>query len=61
MPEREDLRKQVDDNLSKGSNFYWDSQVPSENIAGLAEKYSVGAFNLPRWETHNGHVEAVIP
>ena len=65
MPEREDLRNQVEDNLSKGSTFYWNTDSPvvvtHEQMASTAKTYSVSRFQLPKWKNVNGHVEAVIP
>lgn len=64
MPEREDLRNQIEDNLSKGSTFYWNPDSPvditRERIAHVAKIYSASTFQLPKWKIVNGHVEAAI-
>ncbi len=58
MPERQDHRNQIEDNLSKGMNFYWnpDAQedVSYKTIVTMVNKYADSRFELPRWETSNG-------
>jgi hypothetical protein len=53
MPEREDLRKQIEDNLSRGSIFYWNPDSPRmmtyADIIDIAKRYSAKAFELPKW------------
>jgi hypothetical protein len=65
MPEREDLRKLIEDNLSRGANFYWNPDSPGAvthtDMINIAKHYSVSAFKLPKWEISNGYIEAVIP
>lgn len=65
MPERKDLRKQIENNLSKDVTFYWNPDSPRtvtyETIVDISKKYSANTFELPRWTVSNGHVEAVIP
>jgi hypothetical protein len=65
MPEREDPKNQIEDNLSKGSTFYWNPdslvEVAREQIAHVAKIYSASTFQLPKWKIVNGHMEAVIP
>lgn len=65
MPEREDLRKQIENNLSKDITFYWNPDSPKavtyETIVDISKKYSANTFELPKWIISNGYVEAVIP
>ena len=65
MPDRQDLRKQIEDNLSRGMTFYWKPnsavEAAHEEIANVAKVYSASAFQLPKWKKVNGHIEAVIP
>ena len=65
MPEREDHRNQIEENLSKGITFYWDTDSPKvvnhEIIVNIAEKYSANTFELPKWRISNGYIETVIP
>jgi len=65
MPEREDLRKTIKDNLSKGATFYWNPDSPGAvthaDMINVVKRYSVSAFELPKWEVSNGYIKAVIP
>ncbi len=65
MPEREDHKKVLIDNISKGASFYWDpySSAPKPNveIAQLCEIYSAKEFRLVRPRIVDGHVEILIP
>ena len=65
MPEREDLRKTIEDNLSRGATFYWNPDSPSAvtqaDMINVAKDYSASAFKLPKWKVSNGYIEAVIP
>jgi hypothetical protein len=65
MPLRDDLKKQIEDNLTKGALFYWNSEdkqiITNEHIAVIAQKFSASAFKLPKWKLKNGHWETVIP
>ena len=65
MPEREDLRKTIEDNLSRGATFYWNPDSPDAvthaDMTNLAKDYSASAFELPKWKVSNGYIEAVIP
>lgn len=65
LPEREDQRKQIEDNLSKGITFFWNPDSPKvvtyETIVDIANKYSASTFELPKWKISNGYMEAVIP
>jgi hypothetical protein len=65
MPEREDHRKTIEDNLSKGATFYWNPDSPEvpphETMVAIAKKYSASTFELPKWRISNGYMETVIP
>lgn len=65
MPECEDLKQQIEDNLSRGPTFYWNPDSPGvvthQQIADVAKSYSAIAFKLPKWKITNGYIEAVIP
>lgn len=65
MPERQDHQNQIEENFSRGINFYWNpdvqQEVPYETIVAIAKKYAVSNFELPRWKTSNGFMEATIP
>lgn len=65
MPECQDLKNQIEENFSKGSNFYWNPDVqeviPYETIVAITEKYASSNFQLPRWKTSNGFMEVTIP
>ena len=65
MPEREDLRKLIENNLSKGAVFYWNPDSPVEvtqaYMTNVAKGYSASAFELIKWKVSDGRFEAVIP
>ena len=65
MPEREDLRKLIENNLSKGAAFYWNPDLPvavtQAYMTNVVKGYSASTFELPKWKVSNGHFEAVIP
>lgn len=60
MPDRDDLRRRVEENLSKGVAFYWGSNVTHDQIAVIAEKYSASKFQRPRWKLVDGYWEVSI-
>ena len=65
MPERENLRKQIEDNLSRGAGFYWNPDssgtITYEDIIDVAKRYSAKTFELPKWTVTQGYMKAVIP
>ena len=65
MPERDDLRKTIEDNLSRGATFYWNPDSPGvvthADMTNVAKDYSANAFKLPKWKVSDGYIEAVIP
>lgn len=65
MPERQDLKTQIEENFSMGFSFYWNPNapevIPYETIAAIAKKYTSSNFQLPRWKTSNGFMEVNIP
>lgn len=65
LPEREDLRKNIEVNLEKGAIFYWDPdskvQTSQENLVSMAKKYSASTFRLPKWTNLDGYRQTVIP
>lgn len=64
MPQRDDLKAEIEDNLSKGAVFYWnpsDKLRTYDQIAAIAEMYSASAFELPKWELVNGSWQVHIP
>lgn len=65
MPEREDLRQLVVNNLSKGANYYWNPRaklpISHEQITEVSKKYSSRNFQLVREKIVNDCVEIVIP
>ena len=65
MPLRDDLKTQIEDNLSKGALFYWHPEdkliITDKQIATIAQKFSASAFELPKWTLVNGRWETVIP
>jgi len=65
MPERDDLRELVENNLAKGATYYWDTNVNSDVSRGeleqIAQMYSAKSFKLPMWRDKGVYIEAVIP
>lgn len=65
MPERQDLIIQIQENFSRGPEFYWNpdaqQKVSYETIVAIAKKYNVSEFCLPRWKSSNGFREFSIP
>lgn len=65
MPARDDLKAQIEENLSKGALFYWDAEnktgITNEQISSIAQKYSAVTFKLPKWNLKNGRWETLIP
>lgn len=65
MPERDDLKAQIEKNLSKGALFYWNIEnnlgITNEQINSIAQKYSAVTFKLPKWKLKDGRRETIIP
>lgn len=65
MPERQDLKNQIEENFSRGFIFYWNPAVQEvityETIVSIAKKYASSNFQLPRWKTSNGFMDVTIP
>jgi len=65
MPEFEDLKKQIENNLSRGAGFYWNPDlhgtITYEDIIDVAKRYSAKTFELPKWTMTQGYMKAVIP
>ena len=65
MPLRDDLKTLIEDNLSKGALFYWNTEdkqiITDDHITAIAQKFSASAFKLPKWKLTNGRWETIIP
>lgn len=64
MPDREDIRKSIENNLSNGAAFYWNPDSPvavtQAYMINVVKSYSASTFKLPKWKVSNGYFEAVI-
>lgn len=65
IPQRQDLKNQIEENFSKGVIFYWDpdmrEDISIDTIITLAKKYASNNFRLPIWKTTNGSIGTIIP
>lgn len=65
IPQRQDLKKQIEENFSKGIIFYWDpdmrEEISTDEIITLAKKYKSYNFRLPLWNPTNGGIGTIIP
>jgi len=52
LPERDDLKESIKQNLAKGFNCYWNPRDPNDNSQGsssILESYSAGTFSFQKW------------
>jgi hypothetical protein len=65
LPERDDLKTEIEENLSKGAIFYWNPDnkqtITHDQIAAITQKYSASTFKLPKWKLINGQWQVCIP
>lgn len=59
MPDRDDLRKTINQNLAKGVNYYWNPHNVNEYqqaASTILESYSAGSFSFQKWGGPDVHV-----
>ena len=59
-----DHKRLLEENLSKGINFYFNpdarQEVPFEQIVSIANNYRASKFELPKWESTSAGVKLTI-
>jgi hypothetical protein len=64
MPNNEVLRNMINDSISKGQLFYWNTDISSKidltYMLNIAKFYKANSFTNPKWKLKNGHYEAEV-